>query len=92
VRRPRCAAWRLRADASCHPQPPRLKSTQDSRYGWMRNGGHVTDSVTVTIPYLEARSVGGGLMTLGHIVFAINVAAILLPRRAMAAAKVVPAE
>jgi cytochrome c oxidase cbb3-type subunit I len=51
-----------------------------------------SDSVTVTIPYLEARSVGGGLMTLGHIVFAINVAAILLPRRAMAAAKVVPAE
>ncbi|MFG1396444.1 cbb3-type cytochrome c oxidase subunit I [Roseixanthobacter pseudopolyaromaticivorans] len=51
-----------------------------------------SDSVTVTIPYLEARSVGGGLMTLGHIVFAINVAAILFPRRAAAAAKVVPAE
>lgn len=26
-------------------------------------------SVTLTLPYLEARSVGGGLMTLGHLVF-----------------------
>src|SRR6185312_17021686 len=30
------------APASCHPPRPRLRSTQDSRYGWMRNGGHVT--------------------------------------------------
>jgi cytochrome c oxidase cbb3-type subunit 1 len=26
-------------------------------------------SVAVTLPYLEARSLGGGLMTLGHLVF-----------------------
>jgi cytochrome c oxidase cbb3-type subunit 1 len=30
------------------------------------------DSVRVTIPYLESRSIGGGLMTLGHIVFAFH--------------------
>jgi cytochrome c oxidase cbb3-type subunit 1 len=30
------------------------------------------DSVRLTIPYLEARSIGGALMTLGHIVFATH--------------------
>jgi cytochrome c oxidase cbb3-type subunit 1 len=30
------------------------------------------DSVTLTIPYLQARSVGGTLMTLGHLVFAVH--------------------
>jgi cytochrome c oxidase cbb3-type subunit 1 len=30
------------------------------------------DSVTLTIPYLQARSVGGALMTLGHLVFAAH--------------------
>ena len=30
------------------------------------------DSVTLTIPYLQARSVGGALMTLGHLVFALH--------------------
>ena len=30
------------------------------------------DSVNLTIPYLKARSVGGALMTLGHIVFAAH--------------------
>jgi cytochrome c oxidase cbb3-type subunit 1 len=30
------------------------------------------DSVLVTIPYLKARSVGGSLMLLGHIVFAVH--------------------
>jgi cytochrome c oxidase cbb3-type subunit 1 len=30
------------------------------------------DSVTLTIPYLQARSLGGGLMTLGHFVFALH--------------------
>lgn len=30
------------------------------------------DSVTVTIPYLESRSVGGGLMVLGHIIFMVH--------------------
>lgn len=50
-----------------------------------------SDSVTLTIPYLEARSVGGSLMTLGHILFAVNVAGILIPRRAPATVSVVPA-
>lgn len=30
------------------------------------------DSVKITRPYLEARSIGGGLMTLGHLIFAIH--------------------
>ena len=30
------------------------------------------DSVTVTLPYLQARSVGGAIMTLGHLVFAFH--------------------
>ena len=30
------------------------------------------DSVTVTLPYLQARSVGGGLMVMGHLVFAAH--------------------
>jgi cytochrome c oxidase cbb3-type subunit 1 len=29
-------------------------------------------SVALTLPYLEARSIGGGLMTLGHLVFAAH--------------------
>jgi cytochrome c oxidase cbb3-type subunit 1 len=36
------------------------------------------DSVRVTIPYLEARSVGGGIMTLGHLVFAFHFIAMAL--------------
>ncbi|MDE2452155.1 MAG: cbb3-type cytochrome c oxidase subunit I, partial [Burkholderiales bacterium] len=42
------------------------------------------DSVKVTIPYLEGRSVGGSLMGLGHLVFAIHFLALALgwgPRR-----------
>lgn len=42
------------------------------------------DSVTVTLPYLRARSVGGSLMVLGHLVFAWHFAALVLglgPRR-----------
>lgn len=35
------------------------------------------DSVNVTLPYLAARSVGGTLMTLGHIAFATHVFALL---------------
>jgi cytochrome c oxidase cbb3-type subunit 1 len=31
------------------------------------------DSVTVTIPYLHARTLAGVLMTAGHLVFAIHV-------------------
>ena len=30
------------------------------------------DSVKLTLPYLEARTIGGGLMTLGHLVFAFH--------------------
>ncbi len=30
------------------------------------------ESVKLTLPYLEARSIGGGLMTLGHLVFAFH--------------------
>ncbi len=30
------------------------------------------ESVRLTLPYLEARSVGGALMTLGHLVFALH--------------------
>jgi cytochrome c oxidase cbb3-type subunit 1 len=29
-------------------------------------------SVALTLPYLQARSIGGGLMTLGHLVFAAH--------------------
>lgn len=36
------------------------------------------DSVNVTIPYLQSRSVGGGLMTLGHFVFAFHFIAMAL--------------
>ena len=47
------------------------------------------DSVTLTLPYLKARSIGGALMTLGHLVFAFHFAAMVLrfgPRRLGAAA------
>ncbi|HJV53108.1 MAG TPA: cbb3-type cytochrome c oxidase subunit I, partial [Noviherbaspirillum sp.] len=46
------------------------------------------DSVTVTIPYLKGRSIGGALMTLGHLVFAFHFIAMALrfgPRRIGAA-------
>jgi len=46
------------------------------------------DSVTVTLPYLKSRSVGGALMTLGHLVFAFHFVAMALrygPRRIGAA-------
>jgi putative transposase len=37
----RARLWRSLALASCHPSAGRLRSTPDSRCGWMRNGGHV---------------------------------------------------
>jgi cytochrome c oxidase cbb3-type subunit I len=46
------------------------------------------ESVRVTIPYLKSRSVGGAIMTLGHLVFAVHFAAMALrhgPARAGAA-------
>jgi cytochrome c oxidase cbb3-type subunit 1 len=36
------------------------------------------DSVNVTIPYLKSRSIGGAIMTLGHLVFAGHFAAMVL--------------
>ena len=66
--------------------------------GWLQGEAMVdgsrtfADSVLVTIPYLEGRSIGGTLMTLGHVLFAINVASILLPQREARALKTVPAE
>jgi len=41
-----------------------------------------SDSVAVVLPYLEARSIGGTLMTLGHFVFAINLLGLAFARRA----------
>lgn len=38
------------------------------------------DSVRLTIPYLEARTVGGAMMTLSHFIFAGHFAAMLLRR------------
>ncbi|HEY0844441.1 MAG TPA: cbb3-type cytochrome c oxidase subunit I [Noviherbaspirillum sp.] len=46
------------------------------------------DSMNVTIPYLQSRSVGGALMTIGHLVFAVHFIAMALrfgPRRVGAA-------
>jgi cytochrome c oxidase cbb3-type subunit 1 len=46
------------------------------------------ESVRVTLPYLEARSIGGALMTAGHLVFAFHFVAMALrfgPRRIGAA-------
>jgi cytochrome c oxidase cbb3-type subunit 1 len=40
------------------------------------------DSVTVTVPYLWARSLGGALMTLGHVAFAWNLGWLMLRRPA----------
>lgn len=36
------------------------------------------DSVNVTIPYLQSRTVGGSLMTIGHLVFAFHFVAMAL--------------
>jgi cytochrome c oxidase cbb3-type subunit 1 len=47
------------------------------------------ESVALTLPYLKARSIGGALMTLGHVVFAFHFTAMVLrfgPRRLGAAA------
>ncbi len=57
--------------------------------GWLQGqamldaGRPFMDSVLLTLPYLKARSLGGGLMALGHVVFAIHFA-MLLARRPMA--------
>ena len=41
----RYATPRLRAPASCHQPNTRLKSTPDSPYAWMKNGGHVSRAI-----------------------------------------------
>lgn len=38
------------------------------------------DIVRLTLPYLEARTLGGALMTLGHLVFAVHFVAMLTRR------------
>jgi cytochrome c oxidase cbb3-type subunit 1 len=46
------------------------------------------DSVAVTLPWLEARSIDGALMTAGHLVFAFHFLAMVFalgPRRGRAA-------
>jgi cytochrome c oxidase cbb3-type subunit 1 len=40
------------------------------------------ESVTLTIPYLKLRSIGGGLMALGHLVFAVHFALLLAGKSA----------
>jgi len=46
--------------------------------GWLQGlamldaGTPFMQSVALTLPYLEARSIGGALMTLGHLVFAVH--------------------
>ncbi|MCL7743755.1 cbb3-type cytochrome oxidase assembly protein CcoS [Guyparkeria hydrothermalis] len=44
------------------------------------------ESVHVTLPYLTTRSVGGTLMTLGHLLFAFHLIVFLLPRNEAATA------
>ncbi|MCQ0971943.1 cbb3-type cytochrome c oxidase subunit I [Paracoccus sp. TK19116] len=46
------------------------------------------DSVEVVLPYLQARSVGGALMTLGHLVFALNLLGLALAARGESATTV----
>lgn len=52
--------------------------------GWLQGLAMLDASVTfmesvhLTIPYLESRSIGGAIMTLGHIVFAIHFAIMAL--------------
>lgn len=56
--------------------------------GWLQGVGLLEvgrsfESVTrATMPYLQARSLGGSLMTLGHLVFAFHIAALLMGKGA----------
>lgn len=50
--------------------------------GLLEAGSSFAAITRSTIPYLEARTVGGGLMTLGHFVFAFHIAAILMGKGA----------
>lgn len=49
------------------------------------------DSVALTIPWLQARSIGGTLMVLGHLLFVCNVLALLLTRVPVASMPAEPA-
>jgi cytochrome c oxidase cbb3-type subunit 1 len=46
--------------------------------GWLQGSAMVDaakpfmDSVLVTLPYLKSRSIGGGLMIMGHLIFMIH--------------------
>ncbi|SFU70343.1 cbb3-type cytochrome c oxidase subunit I [Halomonas korlensis] len=40
------------------------------------------ESMQLTVPYLEARSIGGFMMVLGHLLFAVNVLSLILGRGA----------
>jgi cytochrome c oxidase cbb3-type subunit 1 len=54
--------------------------------GWLQGlamldeGRPFMDSVALTLPYLKARSVGGALMALGHVVFAVHFLMLLAGR------------
>jgi cytochrome c oxidase cbb3-type subunit 1 len=56
--------------------------------GWLQGGAMLDasrpfmDSVAVTIPYLKARSIGGGLMVLGHLVFVAHFVMLLAGKSA----------
>jgi cytochrome c oxidase cbb3-type subunit 1 len=46
--------------------------------GLLEPGRSFASITRATIPYLQARSIGGTVMTLGHIVFAVHIAALML--------------
>ncbi|MDQ9172364.1 cbb3-type cytochrome c oxidase subunit I [Oxalobacteraceae bacterium R-40] len=50
--------------------------------GLLEAGESFADITRSTLPYLEARSLGGILMTLGHFVFAFHIAALMLGKGA----------
>ncbi|WP_150304225.1 cbb3-type cytochrome c oxidase subunit I [Pseudomonas saliphila] len=64
--------------------------------GWLQGlglleVGHPFADITQSVrPYLEARSVGGTLMTLGHVIFAVHIAALLLGKGLLARSKTEP--
>lgn len=52
--------------------------------GWMQGTAMLdatrdfVESMELTVPYLQGRSVGGALMTAGHLLFAVNLVALAL--------------
>ncbi|MGV3654889.1 MAG: cbb3-type cytochrome c oxidase subunit I [Noviherbaspirillum sp.] len=46
--------------------------------GLLEAGSSFADITRATLPYLEARTLGGAMMTLGHFVFALHIAALLM--------------